>query len=185
LANIDRRPSYLALCGSNTSDLFRRLAEELPAVGLFEGTDPLKEMDFDLLLESKARELRADRWSPDVWGDQWILTDFWFDMIGIEALADRGAPAEWSRRFFRYQRKVIQPTFVAATDVYKYQRIRCGVQAELDPERIGREVPLLWPGRSSPDETARNPEIDADEPDFMFTEILAACQASRAGSRSS
>src|SRR4051812_11630544 len=64
LANLDRRPSCLVLCGPDTFELFRRLVDRLGAAGLFERTgsersyeavtDLLADPDWGAILEQKS-----------------------------------------------------------------------------------------------------------------------------------
>jgi hypothetical protein len=177
LANLDRRPSCLALCGPHTTALSRALVDSLSAVGLFEstGSDRWSEVETHDLDDSrwreslawKTRELHADRWSAEIWGDRWIVTDFWFDLLDQEA-----------------RRLVLPPTFLVATHPSTYWQLR----RRLDPNPIGREVPILWPGGDEAITRLPDRDLDADDAgpdqanlDRMKAEILAACAASRAG----
>ena len=78
LANLDRRPRYLALANDGAADLFSRLVAELSAVGLHRGKQASDWENLEIL-DQRARELRADRWTTDLWGGRWVITDFWFD----------------------------------------------------------------------------------------------------------
>jgi 2-amino-4-hydroxy-6-hydroxymethyldihydropteridine diphosphokinase len=126
LANLDRRPSYLAIAGpfrSERTSLFRRLVSELGAIGLSEGTAmPVRNKPgelFESLLANCSWELRADRWSPELWGDRWVVTDFWFDAIALRARSWLETdPSRWDDfrgRFLEARRTVLRPTFVVPT----------------------------------------------------------------------
>lgn len=169
LANLDRRPSYLALLDhrGDSSTLFRRLTAALSAIGLSQGSQPgagdrLIDVSRERmpeqclrLLEQTATELRADRWTEAVWGDRWIVTDFWFERIDDQARSTLTAE-RFPMVHDRYREllpTVIQPTFLVADR-------RAG------PERFGHgTVPIFHP--------------ESDDPDQAVAEILAACAATR------
>jgi 2-amino-4-hydroxy-6-hydroxymethyldihydropteridine diphosphokinase len=202
LANLDRRPSCLVLCGPDTFDLFRRLVHRLPAAGLFERTgsersyealtDLLADPDWDSLAEQKRIELDAERWAAEVWGDRWIVTDFWFDRVYRDALAriDESGADAWRTRFLQARSEVLQPTFLVATHAYTYWQLRLWLDRNRELSPIGREVPILWPGADEPlslladrglDELNASFTPGPGDLDRMEAEILSACAATRVG----
>ena len=174
LANLDRRPSCVALCGPSSSELSRRLARTLPANGLF------ADLDWDGLLERKVVELDRERWSAEVQGDRWIVTNFWFDLIDREALdrIDEAARDAWRAWFLQARAKVLQPTFVAVTNESTTARLRLWLDRDRSHPPIGREVPIL---RTSLDAIDAGSPSNREELDRIEAEILAACAATRAG----
>jgi 2-amino-4-hydroxy-6-hydroxymethyldihydropteridine diphosphokinase len=203
LANLDRRPSYLVLCGPATTELFRRVVARSSAVGLFERTgsersyeaitDLLFNPDWGAILEQKSLELRADRWSAEIWGDRWIVTDFWFDQIYRDALfrMDQTEADAWRERFLQARAEVLPPTFLVATHAYTYSQLRLWLERNRSSDPIGQEVPILYAGTDESlfhlagldlDELVASFTPSPEALDRMEAEILAACAATRAGS---
>lgn len=86
LANLDRRPRLVALDGPTglpKASIFRRLVEELPAIGLArDDTEPGTiggEGSFRSFLESVDRKLEAlhpDRWEIATFAGSWVVADY-------------------------------------------------------------------------------------------------------------
>ena len=99
LANLDRRPSLVALhhrCPSRES-LFSRLVPRLSAVGLYYGEVPATDgPERENWYDRRRRELHAENWPAATWGDRLLLTDVWFDDPGGpgEAVASEDESAE-------------------------------------------------------------------------------------------
>src|SRR5262249_1609560 len=154
----DRRPSYLVLVGPARAELFRRLTRRLAAAGLLDttGTERSYEAmtshsarpDWGSILEQKSRKLDAARWPEAAAGERWIVTDFWFDAIYRDALGQlKTTAASWREQFLAARATVLQPTLLVATSDFAYERLRRWLPENSGSERIGREVPLLWPGQ--------------------------------------
>ena len=190
LANLDRRPSYVALSRHRGDErpIFRHLIAGLSAVGLSRGlergTGDLVSPDFAQgerltpylrLLEQTTAELRRDRWSDAVWGDRWVVTDFWFDRIyrlatcEIPKSGTSGSDfTPFRDRFLQLRPTVIEPTFLVLDRWVKIPEVRDYLHDEDSPSPGDvRSVPTLRP--------------DTDDPDEIASEILAACRATRAG----
>jgi len=100
LANLDRRPSLVALhhrCASRES-LFLKLVPRLRAVGLYYGEIPATNgPEWENWYDRQRRELHAENWPAATWGDRLLLTDVWFEDESAEA-----------------RRRMISPMFVVA-----------------------------------------------------------------------
>ena len=174
LANLDRRPRYLALANDGAADLFSRLVAELSAVGIHRGRQPSDREDLEIL-EQRARELRADRWTTDLWGDRWVITDFWFDDLFPLARArtgdrDRDAQA-MTGRFYAARREVLEPTFVVLTS--------------RNPWHSASEPLAVWARRTHPDAPVgcETPilRVRSQALETIVVEVLAACTATGPG----
>jgi 2-amino-4-hydroxy-6-hydroxymethyldihydropteridine diphosphokinase len=197
LANLDRRPSFVVLLAMPTP-VFRRVSEGLAAVGLFEETgsdesyeartDLLAEPDFFAILDEKAREYEASRWSADIWGDRWVVSDFWFDRLVRDAShrLDGEERDRWRERFAERKSCVIRPTFLVAPP-YSLSQIRLWSELNPDDPLGGRDVPVLCPGFDDPAGFLRDRSIDEifselerpERIDAIVRETLAACGATR------
>ena len=190
----------MAVVGVGSDDLCKRLALELPADAVivddgieyeesYEGKSDLlfaHETDWNAVLEQKAREFDARRWS----GERWVVTPFWFDLIDRDASQNVSDPLEWRERFLQGRDQVIRPTFLVATNAYTYWQLRLWLELNRDKDPIGRDVPLFWP---RPDEPLTPPAgldlsgtTDLTSPtsveiDAMVSEIVSACAATRSG----
>ena len=197
LANLDRRPSLLVLVGTECDCLFRRLATTLNAVGLFDGTvsdasywtqsDILKGPDFSAILRQKTIEWHVDRWSSHLWGERWIITDFWFDQIDHDQTFHFGGSEKWRQEFLEARAQTVRPTFLVAIDAYSHEQLWRWRAVHSEVDAIGRDVPIFWPRKESPwsrfdhpasHEKATRRSLDG-ETDEMVTEILAACASAR------
>ena len=201
LANLDRRPSFVCLSWLPT-EVFRRVAEGLGAVGLFDGTlsdrsyafrrdDLGGDHDFFAILAQKTSEFEARRWSPKVWGDRWIISDFWIHHLAQDA-GFWVAPEDlgrWGEAFVESVEEVIRPTFlVGPPDSLGQMRAWGADRIRNAPPRRrsnSRDLPGVTTtrrdssGRGDPDQI---PTAARDGPallDVVVREILAACEASR------
>ncbi len=137
LANLDRRPSYLALPSApvpSTERLrrrFRLVTNTLKAAGWSRGDAPwiappsrddssgrpFKDLPEEVkarrtrakadAIRSRGEELRIDRWTEELWGDRWIVTDDWFDLF--VGPFEMGVGME---EFWEVRRTVLEPTLV-------------------------------------------------------------------------
>lgn len=184
LSNLDRRPSYLALdapAGAIREELFGRIVEGLPSVGLAE-SDILPGVipevadhdgfrfpdDWPPAARAKVLHLSARRWRPLLSDGRWLVTDFCLTdhVISQVPLSDRLAddhpldPRSW--QLLPFERWMLRPTFVVALPGGLFDRwmLRDG-----RPWRTG-DV-LLLPESSTVEEIAR--------------EVLASCASARGG----
>ena len=179
LANLDRRPSYLALEGPDgplKRAVFLGVTAGLGALGLAGaevvarrpiGTDPLVHRLDEL--EARASRLDLRLWPADGLRDRWLVTDFCVPLDHGRALAplialalkDRGVIDRRYRpavdRWEAAVRRALLPTFAVV--------IAGGPQPNRTPELS--EEPLLW--------------AESTDPQVVVAEILAACAASRSG----
>ncbi|MCA1684875.1 MAG: 2-amino-4-hydroxy-6-hydroxymethyldihydropteridine diphosphokinase [Planctomycetia bacterium] len=185
LANLDRRPSYVALFRHRGDQqwIFPRLVTALSAIGLSSGHGDGAGDCFERrwrwqgnaesglrLLEQTATELRGDRWSEALWGDRWVVTDFWFDRVYFLArsMTPPSKFAELHDRFLQLRPNVIAPTFLVLDRRIKVPEIQGYFSDESSPfPGPGRAVPTLRP--------------DTDDPDELASEIRSACVATRTG----
>jgi 2-amino-4-hydroxy-6-hydroxymethyldihydropteridine diphosphokinase len=177
LANLDRRPSYVAIDGppgALRDEVFRRVVAGLSAVCIRESD--LVETDeeggpFDLrfppILRAKARSLEVDRWVETLDRSRWLVTDFtvtgatvWFENLGI------GRQAAELRKEMQviigdgFMKLVFRPTLIVALPMGM-------VEAEILRSGLRRNMGdvTLTPESSTAAEIAQ--------------EVLAACASSR------
>jgi len=126
LMNLDRRPNGVVLVGPPGGGkwrLFRRLAEGLQATGLASGAfhpellarhpdTPATIAGLNALRERYRSELAAHRWSFDLWGDRWILTDLWPGQLSVLADVCLGSP---EREAFRTELAACEPSLLRPT----------------------------------------------------------------------
>lgn len=177
LDNLDRRPSYVALDLPKRYclPLFRRLSEELGAIGLSTPDTKAFGSSVHPRLESMvcpwvqaARELRSDRWSTDRWGDRWVITDFWFDRIALEpvdAAQSAGSPPPLDR-LADARSLVLPPTFVVSDRSSTPMRTP-GPGVPSAEVRLDPKAPIL--------------RVSLDSIDEVASDVLAACRSSRGG----
>jgi 2-amino-4-hydroxy-6-hydroxymethyldihydropteridine diphosphokinase len=187
LANLDRRPSYVALLDRTIAGgfpLFDRLVEALSAQAICRGElgfgRYLQELGLSgisallakpELLDLVVRLMVVDRWSGSEERDRWLVSDFWFDQffLSLDTLrTSRPRFPLFRERFLEARSQVIAPTFVVALPE-QVRRLRLR-----DPQRswqrpIGWDTPILVPGSA--------------EPEVVQAEVVAACAASRGGLR--
>jgi 2-amino-4-hydroxy-6-hydroxymethyldihydropteridine diphosphokinase len=172
LANLDRRPSVLALDLAPADwvespqfgdAIVRSLAAELPAETAllgrgqrsFEFGPPWEDLTqrFSAWLDKLFETLDASRWTIARMGERWLVTDIWFD-AAIDSAPHVTDGQEWAllrERLDRDRTTIVEPTFAV--------------------------VPFR-----APQTFARTPVLDleGDEPEAIVEEILAACAATRA-----
>jgi 2-amino-4-hydroxy-6-hydroxymethyldihydropteridine diphosphokinase len=129
LANLDRRPSCLALYGWWTqperTSLYRRIVHELwgtslsarERLDLGDQRDPLLtlRMEPQRLLEQMARWLDRERWKE--LGVQWLITDFALRELATNATVHWAKENDMRLAFFiaqleKLERSLVKPTFV-------------------------------------------------------------------------
>lgn len=182
LANLDRRPSYVALSlggmePTSRRAIFRLLTDSLSAAGLSEGLWPHRDPSpldphapatdraGDLAIEARGHDLRIRRWSEELWDDRWIISDDWFDLTPPPG---GGVPP---LRFSEIRREVLQPTFVVLSGP-DHEALASAI-ASGRFEDVGG-----WPiGGSSP--PIYVPE--STHPEAFVSEILTQCSATRSG----
>jgi 2-amino-4-hydroxy-6-hydroxymethyldihydropteridine diphosphokinase len=174
LANLDRRPSYVAL-GHLAHDvvdpLHDRLVIGLSAAGIRFGgpnrRDPGGDSPQELTarLDRVAYQLRTAGWTEFVGRDRWLVSDRWLDDLWFRA--DRSHPSwPWFRdRFVEARQGVITPTFAVSTLGSALDFVVPFGTTDLVP-RLGA-VPILRP--------------ESDDLDAITAEVLAACAATRTG----
>lgn len=157
LANLDRRPSFVALhhrCAARET-LFSRLVPKLSAIGLYYGEVPAADgPESENWYDRRRRELRAENWPAATWGDRLLVTDVWFDDPPREGACPRGGPSRLQDESAEARRRIIAPTFVVAPR-----------DSGFPPSTS--VTPTLW--------------LEADDTEVMAEEIASACKASRAG----
>jgi 2-amino-4-hydroxy-6-hydroxymethyldihydropteridine diphosphokinase len=169
LANLDRRPSYLALCfGCGSSNrrrrIFRKVVDALSAAGLSQGEKGWLEYPAwrESMIGRWSDDLRDDRWTEALWGDRWLVTDFWFDELAFGP-GFRGLPDDLRSA----RRGLIAPTFVVVPRPF-FKDIIAIVECEIPEWPIGGVgVPLFVP--------------DAGDDEGLVAEVVTACLASRPG----
>ena len=214
-SNLERRPSYVVLDGASPI-VFARVVAGLSAAGFawchwmpedFDkdaGPVRLKGSDALDLLREAGRELLQERWTTELWGDRWIVTDLWFDrLVHLPERSTDLIRADFLNTFSELRRSVIKPTFVAATGLSSF----LGSTA-IDPEEsltrwferlsdsypIGCDTPILrireddacsyqarWRESWLAGDSERALALEREREEAIAKEILAACEASRAG----
>jgi 2-amino-4-hydroxy-6-hydroxymethyldihydropteridine diphosphokinase len=175
LANLDRRPSCLALQGwwtrSEKTSLYRRIVQELDGIGLSvrdrlqngDQIDPMLTMALepDGLLEQLATWLDRGRWHA--LGEQWLITDFALRELAGNAVVHWGSRSKIETSLFpfivsieRHEQSLVKPTFVVC-----------------EPQTSST---LLTGYSSLGTPCLRLESTTADE---QISEILSACQATR------
>jgi 2-amino-4-hydroxy-6-hydroxymethyldihydropteridine diphosphokinase len=185
LANLDRRPSYVALDGPTgllkdrvMSALIAGLpARDLVAVearpedrGHGRGDAPIPGLD---ALEARAHLLDAGQWTDDPERDRWLVSDFCLALdvrranqatISAAIIQDRGLLSRrFNPRLRRFEEiraacsRSLPPTFAVILGPLPMRSHAVGL--------VG--FPLLWP--------------EARAPEAIAAEVLAACTASRDG----
>jgi 2-amino-4-hydroxy-6-hydroxymethyldihydropteridine diphosphokinase len=166
LANLDRRPSYVALALRELKPIpglgdriYHRVVDRL---GAREVQEPLSDWTgFEAECRARVELLRADRWPSD---PSWIVSPFWLDetyfLARSRSAAGREPPPDW-HWFLQARTLALPPTFVAEiTSETAESRWRA-------PEGpIGRDAPILRIRGS----------LDVDA---MVDEIVAACASTR------
>jgi len=183
LEDLDRRPSYVALvapAGPYRDELARLVTEaldperiDIDGLGILDrwpSTDP--PAAFDRSFRAVADALAANR-SPFGPGDRWAFTDFWFDQFLVLAMIRHGSNPCLLLPIVDVFRSIrptlLRPTFVAlvtptSTPNALEPRPSRAIREYL--ETAHRDVPVL--------------QLDGLSPSLAASEILAACEATRA-----
>jgi 2-amino-4-hydroxy-6-hydroxymethyldihydropteridine diphosphokinase len=213
--NLDRRPSYLVLDGASPN-VFARVVAGLSAAGFawrdwlpedFDedaGPERLTGSDASTLLRDAARELLQERWSAELWGDRWIVTDLWFDrLVHLPERSTDLDRKEFLATMTELRQVVLPPTFVAATGQACFfgttamnpeEPLPRWAERRLDFSPIGYDTPILriredlpggfqerWREAWRAGDMAQAEELVRGRDLRITEEILAACEASRAG----
>jgi 2-amino-4-hydroxy-6-hydroxymethyldihydropteridine diphosphokinase len=202
LANLDRRPSYVAFAGAHEDGvrtyLFERLVAMLEATAVFDlgssvesaGQKIFHEWDPHTVLERRVESIRRDRWSA--LGERWLVSDFAFQETALAAQAcwiesDKNTLDQFLSRFQEREREVVPPTFI--------------VELETRPLTLISKPPArkeFDPVSPAPSYTAHSwggvPALRYDLPDFRMSdddvhcrildipnEIAAICAGTRTG----
>ena len=188
LANLDRRPSYVALDappGPRRDELFGRVLSELPSIGLKEseipagsnlepikGPEPWLNPGWSPEAQAKVLKLRSEDWHRRLGENRWLVTDFCESeyVLGNERFRYRqtgpSRPQDPDQEPISLREWLLSPTFVVA--------MKGGVYDTFIP----REPDGFGPGRSF-----RTGDIllfpESENPAEIAREILAACAATR------
>jgi 2-amino-4-hydroxy-6-hydroxymethyldihydropteridine diphosphokinase len=181
LANLDRRPSYVALHGGDgpfKSAVFRGVVAGLGAKGLtgdeFDSPPTAKPDPLLRLLDQlvfRARKLPPEDWPAERLGDCWMASDFCLPLdhrqcagtVLSRALKNQGRLDSKLVRLIHRSRveealsRAIPPTFAVILGPEPVP--------QRGPEHL--DIPLLWP--------------ESSDPDDVVAEILATCAATRTG----
>jgi 2-amino-4-hydroxy-6-hydroxymethyldihydropteridine diphosphokinase len=160
LANLERRPSYLAIAGwgsdrATLSAIFDLLVRSLDAAGVSEV--PLENQaraDPEQILKRRLAILRGEHRST--LGHRWLVSDFFLPEIEVPGLKRLSwtAPHEEGRRYrVDFSEQVPHPTFIA-TPKRNLARLRRVCQLPMVP-------------------------IQSQDPEQIVSEILVACAATR------
>ena len=197
IAHLARKPNFLCLIGMPLG-VFRRVAEGLNAIGMYEATksreslesetDLLNDPDFFAILDRKIREFDIDRWSTEIWGDRWMLSNFCPDLMARDAAfrLKNDDLTRWRDLFRESRQRSVHPSFVMASP-YSYWQLRRWADMNRDNPLGGSDIPLLCPGYANPfgfiqQNFLTSGLIKRPAPasfDTITTEILAACAASQ------
>jgi 2-amino-4-hydroxy-6-hydroxymethyldihydropteridine diphosphokinase len=189
LANLDRRPSYVALAGDvpgaglvspAVCALHDRLRQELPAVSVSDrlaelhrsrrqsgrfGAPPARDDQFGLMAEA----LSSAYWASLMPAHGWVVSCDWFDRYGLEdtipALQDLVFPRE-RERFLALRETVLPPTFVVMRGEDR-QRLGLTDPRQAWQRPIGWDTPIF--------------EVADFGSESTFHDVMAACAATRAG----
>ncbi len=205
LANLDRRPSYVALTGPPGTGLqtfFHHVTTGLHAVGLYRGATDVshvellsgigglyrRELHLDQFREIQ-RELMPHRWPSAAWGDRWIATDFWWEesVVAASLIYDPDRFRALEEEFQASRDQILRPSFVALwePDLPTFWS-RTVPPDELETMNVGpyrnawdRHHAALIEHVHGARCTQPLLRIGASSPDEAAAEVLAACEASR------
>jgi 2-amino-4-hydroxy-6-hydroxymethyldihydropteridine diphosphokinase len=190
LANLDRRPSFVALAPSVADpvlcgELARRLeAVSFPRLELAGGSEswfPTWLQQFKALDLGASRALSLnlallDEFNRGVWGDRWILADDW--VAGafhswIKTLKESGF-MDVTAQTLSDLRSEARPTFIVTAGVEADENLATWAERNHGGDPAVREIPIL---------RLRTTGMTEDSVDQvrkrMLEEILAACAAAR------
>jgi 2-amino-4-hydroxy-6-hydroxymethyldihydropteridine diphosphokinase len=197
IQHLDGKPHFVCLIGMPLV-VFRRVAEALNAIGIYEatGSDRSYEAETDLsvvtpdfltILDRKMREFDTSRWSEEIWGDRWMISDFCPDLMARDAsyrLEDKGRE-HWRELYRECRPRIVRPSFIAAHP-YSYWQLRRWADQNRDDPLGGSDIPLICPGyadaygfmqRNFLVSRSLGPPAPVST-DTITAEILAACSAS-------
>ena len=188
LANLDRRPSVLALDGPerHVKSLFRPLVERLDAIAIsilperhtispnFGTTlqpHDVSESEGLKIMEGTIERLRIESSTQAIDRGRWIVTDGYFDLLDlIPSRSSDSHPPAWLAEFRSILGEaisgVIRPTF----------RATVGSKGDIDNNALDRRAGCEGDFGDVPILRISNSGLDAG-----LEEILAACVASRSG----
>ncbi len=181
LANLDRRPSYVAIF--NPSPPFREsLIHELSRLGARSAAIHLgkslrrrvrDELPIEALVEQFLAEIPLTRWCNDPPTDGWIVSDDWFDPLAakIPEVAIRLNPfyernPRWElslERFIAVRNQLLPPTFVVVASSLPPKIRSEFLSADIGPG--SRSTPML--------------EVDAWNRESIVDKVVIACAAAR------
>jgi 2-amino-4-hydroxy-6-hydroxymethyldihydropteridine diphosphokinase len=180
LANLDRRPSYVAILDDPRGFLgdapYRALIAQGACIGIHYGgagrlmaPEPYEEERaavltrerWESLFESLRGELSVDRLTAAACGDRWVVSDVWFDALWLYLPGWALDREESWERFRAARTQVIQPTFVVTHPGLGFLGQR--PHERKWPPPLG-DTPVL--------------EVGGD-PDAIARKVLAACAATR------
>ena len=165
LNNLNRRPKYLVILDAEGGGIFgstpgqhlvfSAVVSALGAVGLSDGNGPLAGEDpplreglnpkkYRAALRQRRHELRKDRWRSSIWGDRWIVTDFYVDRLAddiVRSVPDSSRQELVSQIRHEVLQQVIRPTFVALIGSAANTPLKGGSDRPEIPSWFGRNVP--------------------------------------------
>lgn len=180
LANLDRRPSCVALSGLFGPGVRGHIASKLGGLEVGKDRPPFPDQPAPLdpgasneaVVEHALRwwsyALDHERWATRLERDQWLVVDDWFDEIyatAYDAMPNEKWP-DFRNRFLAARERIIMPTFVVA------RRFQAQFFRELLPQVVGHtplvDIPIL--------------ELDdSDSEAQIVAKVLVMCEATRAG----
>jgi 2-amino-4-hydroxy-6-hydroxymethyldihydropteridine diphosphokinase len=157
LASFDRGPRLVAIegpRGSLKSEVFRRLVDELPAVGIVGEEAALEQVHAPPPGHSesylrKAEALRADRWAAETFPVKWLLADYCLDLDRIKNSPNYLASLHFEKIT---PGPILRPLFAVLLPSSTWQS---------GPRLVS--IPLLRP--------------ESTDPDAIVDEVLATCRA--------
>jgi 2-amino-4-hydroxy-6-hydroxymethyldihydropteridine diphosphokinase len=168
LANLDRRPSYLALHGESPllEAVYEGVVAGLAAFGIQREKTPVPD------LKQEASLIQSDLWPPERLAGRWLVSDFSFDHDQL--LCIHGQPL-WKPEVPRDSKVSIHERVVLENELSQSNGnlVRPTFVVVLDENsRLARaprvsQIPLLWP--------------EGTEPRSIIAEILATCAGTRSG----
>ncbi len=196
LANLDRRPNFLCLLHLPLA-VVSRVTQELGAFGNLEGSeadslelaaDEISPSDYTELVQRKVADYDIQKWSVELWGDRWMVSDFFPGLMGWTPPRNLQAHARtsWRERIAEQLVQCVRPTIIA-TNPNTYMQLTRWPNLHPDKDIQRLEIPVICPGYIDPlarlranADTEKTPDPPAAESlDRITHEILAACAAVR------
>jgi 2-amino-4-hydroxy-6-hydroxymethyldihydropteridine diphosphokinase len=184
LANLDRRPSFVALLLDDEQEpVVPKLVNALHAqfvpmerpVDLALGRTELHldhfifSQELRLAMRTLSHTFDTNRWSAESLGDSWLVSETWFDTVARLAVGFV-ALEEWPRfqeRFLEARSRIVQPTFLVVPEFLAASASHGRFpNAERWFPPLG-ETPVIG--------------VESTTEDAILAEILAACAATRSG----